>query len=273
VRQWLALLGARSLDDIVGRTDLLEVTDEAGARYGLDLAPLLAEAGRPGKRGAPGAGRDGGPGCAALARAAAAAASGSASKAGACGAPALVAEAGSLALRLDADLADAIAHKRGGTFRYAIENTDRSIGARLSGRIARLHGDDGMCEAPVDLHFSGTAGQCFGAFLAGGRHLTLEGEATDYVGKGMAGGRIVLRPPPGAGWEARHAPILGNTCLYGATGGELYAAGRAGERFAVRNSGALAVVEGAGDHCCEYMTGGVVAVLGRTGLNFGAGFT
>ncbi len=156
---------------------------------------------------------------------------------------------------------------------YPIRNTDRSIGARLSGRIARLHGDHGMRDAPINLRFRGTAGQSFGAFTGGGLQLELEGEANDYVGKGMAGGRIVIRPPADAQFVACDTPILGNTCLYGATGGELYAAGRAGERFAVRNSGAVAVIEGVGDHCCEYMTGGVVMVLGRTGLNFGAGFT
>ena len=241
VREWLALLGARSLGEIVGRTDLLEAIDEATSRYGLDLAPLLASDGL--------------------------------AEGGHCGAPALRPAPTGLVARLETDLAEAIAGKHGGRFEYPIANTDRSIGARLSGRIARLHGDRGMEDAPLALHFTGTAGQSFGAFLAGGLQLTLEGEANDYVGKGMAGGRIVLQPPRGARWEARSAPILGNTCLYGATGGELFAAGRAGERFAVRNSGAVAVVEGAGDHCCEYMTGGVVAVLGRTGLNFGAGFT
>ena len=157
--------------------------------------------------------------------------------------------------------------------RDTIRNTDRSIGARLSGLIARHHGNTGMSRHPVTIHLEGCAGQSFGAFNAGGLHLHLEGEANDYVGKGMAGGRIVLRPPRGSRLETRETPILGNTCLYGATGGELYAAGRAGERFAVRNSGATAVIEGAGDHCCEYMTGGTVVVLGRTGLNFGAGFT
>ena len=109
--------------------------------------------------------------------------------------------------------------------------------------------------------------------MSAGLHLDLEGEANDYVGKGMAGGKIVLRPHAHSNFVARNTVIMGNTCLYGATGGELYAAGRAGERFAVRNSGALAVVEGTGDHCCEYMTGGVVCVLGTTGVNFGAGFT
>jgi glutamate synthase (NADPH) large chain len=119
----------------------------------------------------------------------------------------------------------------------------------------------------------GSVGQSFGVWNAGGLNLHLIGDANDYVGKGMAAGRIVLAPPPEAEYDANVTPIMGNTCLYGATGGELFAAGVAGERFAVRNSGAIAVVEGAGDHCCEYMTGGVVAVLGRTGLNFGAGFT
>lgn len=120
---------------------------------------------------------------------------------------------------------------------------------------------------------TGNVGQSFGVWNAGGLHLYLEGDANDYVGKGMAGGRIVLRHPRAAGFVHRETIIMGNTCLYGATGGELFAAGVAGERFAVRNSGAVAVVEGAGDHCCEYMTGGVVCVLGRTGVNFGAGFT
>jgi glutamate synthase (NADPH/NADH) large chain len=192
---------------------------------------------------------------------------------GHCGTPALAADPKGLAMELERDLEDVIAHSRGGRFNYRIGNTDRSIGARLSGRIARQHGDHGMREAPIDLNFTGTAGQSFGAFLASGLRLSLEGEANDYVGKGMAGGRIVIKPPRDACFVACDTPILGNTCLYGATGGELYAAGHAGERFAVRNSGAVAVVEGVGDHCCEYMTGGVVAVLGRTGLNFGAGFT
>jgi glutamate synthase (NADPH/NADH) large chain len=178
-----------------------------------------------------------------------------------------------LAAQLDQALGQAIEDGAGGGFVGTIRNTDRSIGARLSGRIARVHGNTGMGDAPLDVRLSGSAGQSFGAFNAGGLHLHLQGEANDYVGKGMAGGRIVLQPPAGSRFASQDAPILGNTCLYGATGGELFAAGRAGERFAVRNSGAVAVVEGAGDHCCEYMTGGAVVVLGRTGLNFGAGFT
>jgi len=130
-----------------------------------------------------------------------------------------------------------------------------------------------MEDRPITLRLTGSVGQSFGVWNAGGLHMILEGDANDYVGKGMAAGKLVLKPPRGSTFVARNTPIMGNTCLYGATGGELYAAGQAGERFAVRNSGAIAVVEGAGDHCCEYMTGGVVCVLGPTGYNFGAGFT
>jgi glutamate synthase (NADPH/NADH) large chain len=154
-----------------------------------------------------------------------------------------------------------------------VSNFHRSIGARISGEIAKRWGNAGMSAAPLIVALKGSAGQSFGAWNAGGLHLHLEGEANDYVGKGMAAGKIVLKPHAGSSFVARDTIIMGNTCLYGATGGELYAAGTAGERFGVRNSGALAVVEGAGDHCCEYMTGGVVCVLGRTGVNFGAGFT
>ncbi|MCP9850665.1 glutamate synthase large subunit [Cyanobium sp. Morenito 9A2] len=153
----------------------------------------------------------------------------------------------------------------------AIVNTDRSVGARLAGEIAARHGNAGF-QGSVNLRFGGAAGQSFGAFLLQGMELRLEGEANDYVGKGIHGGRIVVVPPPG-GNDAGHQVILGNTCLYGATGGELFALGRAGERFAVRNSGARTVVEGTGDHCCEYMTGGVVVVLGSTGRNVAAGMT
>ncbi|MFN9629625.1 MAG: glutamate synthase-related protein [Cyanobacteriota bacterium] len=153
----------------------------------------------------------------------------------------------------------------------AIVNTDRSVGARLAGEIAGRHGDKGFA-GQLTLTLTGAAGQSLGAFLLQGMHLRLVGEANDYVGKGMNGGSITLVPPPGRTNPSEHV-ILGNTCLYGATGGELYARGRAGERFAVRNSGAKTVVEGTGDHCCEYMTGGVVVVLGRTGRNVAAGMT
>jgi glutamate synthase (ferredoxin) len=153
----------------------------------------------------------------------------------------------------------------------AIVNTDRSVGARLAGEIAGRHGDRGF-SGQIHLTLSGAAGQSLGSFLLQGMHLRLVGEANDYVGKGMNGGSITLVPPPGCA-DPGNQVILGNTCLYGATGGELYACGRAGERFAVRNSGARTVVEGAGDHCCEYMTGGVVVVLGGTGRNVAAGMT
>src|SRR5690606_38168450 len=178
-----------------------------------------------------------------------------------------------LAARLDADLSDVVARAAGGEYAYPIANTDRSIGTRLSGLIASHHGNTGMAARPLTLRLHGSAGQSFGAFNAGGLHLHLEGEANDYVGKGMAGGSIVLAPPRGSTFESRLTPILGNTCLYGAAAGALHAAGRAGERCAVRTSGAVAVAEGAGGRCGGYMSGGTVVVRGRTGLSSGAGST
>ncbi|MEN1729063.1 MAG: glutamate synthase large subunit, partial [Pseudomonadota bacterium] len=245
VRELLAELGVRRLDDLIGRTDYLERIEGLTERQNrLDLSPLLGGVGLSGDphrfcvadRNPPH-------------------------------------DRGVLAEQIHADTRVAVEKAQGGEWSYRISNRDRSIGARLSGEIARHWGDQGMVGSPIDLHFSGTAGQSFGAFNAGGLNLRLEGEANDYVGKGMAGGRIVLHPPEQVGYVAAETPIMGNTCLYGATGGELFAAGQAGERFAVRNSGATAVIEGAGDHCCEYMTGGVIVVLGRTGINFGAGMT
>ncbi len=156
---------------------------------------------------------------------------------------------------------------------HDIHNTDRAVGARLAGEIARRYGDQGLPPRTIAARLYGSAGQSFGAFCIDGLYLLLVGEANDYVGKGMAGGEIVVRPPPTARWATNANFIMGNTVLYGATGGTLFAAGHAGERFAVRNSGAVAVVEGVGDHGCEYMTGGAVVVLGMTGRNFGAGMT
>ncbi|MGB8698746.1 MAG: glutamate synthase-related protein, partial [Thermosynechococcaceae cyanobacterium] len=156
--------------------------------------------------------------------------------------------------------------------RYPIVNTDRTVGTRIAGAIAQKYGDSGFA-GQIALHFEGSAGQSFGAFILPGMTLTLVGEANDYVGKGMHGGEIIVKPPTQATFAAAENVIIGNTCLYGATGGGLFANGRAGERFAVRNSKAQAVIEGAGDHCCEYMTGGVVVVLGPTGRNVGAGMT
>jgi glutamate synthase domain-containing protein 3 len=154
-----------------------------------------------------------------------------------------------------------------------IRNSDLTAGARIAGEIARRYGLEGLPEGTVEIIYRGTAGQSFGAWCMAGMRLVLEGEANDYVGKGMSGGEIVVRPPAEARFTWRDNVIVGNTVLYGATGGKLFVAGRAGERFAVRNSGAIAVVEGAGDHCCEYMTQGIVVVLGPTGYNFGAGMS
>jgi len=244
VRGLLASLGARSLEELIGRADLAEPREgETPRQRRLDLKPLLAA-------GAPAAGAR------------------------------YCTEAfnppfdrGELNEAMVADCLPAVEAGRGGTFHYSVRNYHRAIGARLAGEIARRHGDTAMEATPVVIRMTGSAGQSFGAWNVGGLHLYLDGDANDYVGKGMAGGRLVIHPPAERRYEARKAPIIGNTCLYGATGGELYAAGVAGERFAVRNSGAVAVVEGCGDHGCEYMTGGVVVVLGRTGVNFGAGFT
>ena len=172
-----------------------------------------------------------------------------------------------------ADALYAIENKTGGELHYPIKNNNRSIGARVSGEIAKRYGDHGMSDAPLTYRFTGTAGQSFGVWTAGGLHMYLEGDANDYVGKGMTGGKLVIYPPTVSRYKSNENVIIGNTCLYGATGGYLFAAGCAGERFAVRNSGAIAVVEGVGDHGCEYMTGGAVAVLGPTGENFGAGMT
>jgi len=156
---------------------------------------------------------------------------------------------------------------------FPIKNTDRTAGAMLSGEVAKRYGHEGLPPDTIVARFAGTAGQSFGAFLARGVTFELEGDANDYLGKGVSGGRIVVRPPANAGIVPERSIIVGNTVLYGAIAGECYFRGMAGERFAVRNSGAIAVVEGAGDHCCEYMTGGVVVVLGPTGRNFAAGMS
>lgn len=244
-RQWLATLGVRSLEELIGRTDLLErLPGETARQRCLDLAPILhkpVEA-----EGQP-----------EFCQVSANAPFDRAEKAEAMWeATREVIEAGS-----------------GGEFSFEVTNCDRSIGARLSGEIARRHGNLAMESAPLVLRLNGTAGQSFGVWNAGGLHMYLEGDSNDYVGKGMAGGKLVIYPPAGSMYASQETVIIGNTCLYGATGGKLFAAGIAGERFAVRNSGAAAVVEGAGDHCCEYMTGGCVTVLGDTGVNFGAGMT
>jgi glutamate synthase (NADPH/NADH) large chain len=154
-----------------------------------------------------------------------------------------------------------------------IRNVDRATGTMLSGEVARRYGHEGLPDDTITVKLTGTAGQSFGAFLARGVTLDLIGDANDYVGKGLSGGRIVVRPPEQRGYNRGESIIIGNTVLYGAIEGECYFSGVAGERFAVRNSGAIAVVEGVGDHGCEYMTGGIVAVLGKTGRNFAAGMS
>ncbi|WP_245732590.1 glutamate synthase large subunit [Solimonas aquatica] len=243
-RRWLAQLGVRSLAELIGRTDLVEIAEAPHAKAGhLDLKPILESAGMV------------------------------LPSAQYCMFNNEPFDKGELAEAMLQDCLPAIEHKTGGVFHYSVSNRHRSIGARLSGEIARRWGSLGMNDKPITIKLKGAAGQSLGVWNAGGLHLELEGDANDYVGKGMAGGRIVVKPPKGARYETREAAIIGNTCLYGATGGTLYAAGMAGERFGVRNSGAHAVIEGCGDHGCEYMTGGSVVILGRTGVNFGAGMT
>lgn len=244
VREILAKLGVESLTAIIGRTDLLQPLSGISAKQQkLDLSPIIAPVV---------AGED----------------------------TALYQteenqpfDKGELNQKLVTLAAEAIAHSQGGEYRLTIQNTDRSVGAALSGEIARQHGDQGMAANPIKIAFSGTAGQSFGVWNAGGLEMTLTGDANDYVGKGMAGGKLTIKPPKGVEYLSHEAMIMGNTCLYGATGGKLYGCGKAGERFAVRNSGCHAVIEGTGDHACEYMTGGIVTILGQVGVNFGAGMT
>ena len=245
VREWLAKLGVRSLDELIGRTDLLEqIEGKTDRQQRLDLTPLIDTSGV------------------------------DSSKPHYCTEPSNAPfDRGELAEQMVTDALEAIENSSGGEFSYPVKNINRSIGARLSGEIALRHGNHGMSDSPIKVKLTGSAGQSLGVWNAGGLHLTLEGDANDYVGKGMAGGQIAMYAPRSSGYAANETPIMGNTCLYGATGGKLYAAGLAGERFAVRNSGAIAVVEGIGDHGCEYMTGGGVVVLGSTGVNFGAAMT
>jgi glutamate synthase (NADPH/NADH) large chain len=245
VREILAYLGYKKLEDIIARTDLLEVVPgKSSKQKNLDLSKLLnsydslkdkarfcqMESNPPN-------------------------------------------DPNILAAEMLTVSKQAIENKSSGQYIFPINNTCRSIGASVSGYIASLWGDNGMNEKPVRFNFKGTAGQSFGVWSAGGLELYLEGDANDYVGKGMAGGKIVIYPPTDSSFESQSTTIIGNTCLYGATGGILYAAGLAGERFAVRNSGAISVVEGIGDNGCEYMTSGAVIVLGQTGINFAAGMT
>ncbi|MBL1274864.1 MAG: glutamate synthase large subunit [Ectothiorhodospiraceae bacterium] len=244
-RELMAGLGVRTLNELIGRTDLLEaIKGSTNKQQRLDLSPILSDGGVP------------------------------ADKPQYCITPKNEPfDKGELAEQMVADALSAIENKTGGDFSYAVKNIDRSIGARLSGEIAVRHGNLGMEDNPIHLQLTGSSGQSFGVWNAGGLNMSLEGDANDYVGKGMAGGKLSIYPPKGSVFKSHETTIIGNTCLYGATGGKLFAAGLAGERFAVRNSGAHTVVEGIGDHGCEYMTGGFVTVLGPTGVNFGAGMT
>ncbi len=244
-RVWMAALGVKSMKDLIGRTDLLQrLEGDTDKQQHLNLTPILTTHAAAGNN------------------------------AHYCTEPRNEPfDRGVLAEQMVQDISPAITARTGGTYSYRVSNFNRSIGARLSGEIAKKHGDLGMSNHPITLKLEGTAGQSLGVWNAGGLHIDLAGDANDYVGKGMAGGQIAIYPPKGSPFKSQDTAIIGNTCLYGATGGKLFAAGTAGERFAVRNSGCHAVIEGAGDHCCEYMTGGLVTVLGRTGLNFGAGMT
>ena len=243
VREYLAEMGFTRLDDIVGRTDLIDIARSASGSKAalLDFSHLLHQV-----------------------------------------------DNGSslhhtteqrhdidhvLDVSLIAAAHDALENRKEVSLEYAIANTDRSVGAMLSGTVASRYGQDGLPEQTIQVKFKGSAGQSFGAFLAHGISFKLEGEANDYLGKGLSGGRISVQPPVRSDFAAEENAIAGNTLLYGATSGEVYINGCAGERFAVRNSGAIAVVEGVGDHCCEYMTGGRVVVLGETGRNFAAGMS
>ncbi|MGH9066355.1 MAG: glutamate synthase large subunit [Acidimicrobiales bacterium] len=247
VREHLAALGFRTVAEAVGRVECLD-TREAVDHWkasSLDLAPLLAVPG-------PDEGGDG---------------------------PRRQVVAQDHGLdscidrRLLVDCADALDHGRPVRLHLPIANTDRTVGTMLGSELTRRHGGKGLPDDTIVVGFTGSAGQSFGAFLPAGVTLRLRGDANDYLGKGLSGGRLVLAPPPGSTFPAEDNVIAGNVALYGATGGEAFISGLVGERFCVRNSGATAVVEGVGDHGCEYMTGGRVVVLGPTGRNFGAGMS
>ena len=236
IREYLAEMGFRSLNDIVGRTDL--IITEKGV---LDFTRLLHQE------------------------------TGTLHFTGDMKQPAV--PLGMQGMILDQQMLAAVKDTETVSLDFAIKNTDRAVGAMLSGAMARKHGQAGLPDDTINVRFKGSAGQSFGAFLARGISFKLEGETNDYFAKGLSGGSISILPPTRASFPAEENIIAGNTGLYGATSGELYINGKVGERFGVRNSGAIAVIEGAGDHCCEYMTGGRVVVLGETGRNFAAGMS
>ena len=240
VREYLAEMGYTHLDDIVGRTDLIETKPTL-----LDLSRLLNKE------------------------------EGTCHFTGDARKPAI--PLGMQGMVLDQQMlkaaANAVEHQEEVSLDYAIKNTDRAVGAMLSGKIAQRYGLQGLPEGTIKVKFKGSAGQSFGAFLEKGISFKLEGETNDYFAKGLCGGHIAILPPTRSNFKAEDNIIAGNTGLYGATFGQIFINGRVGERFGVRNSGAIAVIEGAGDHCCEYMTGGRVVVLGETGRNFAAGMS
>lgn len=243
VREYLAEMGFKSLDEIIGRTDLIDIkkTAEGSKAALLDFSRMLYK------------------------------------EEGDADIHNVEEQQHDIEHVKDVDMIvaakDAIENQKEVSLEYAIANTDRAVGAMISGVVAKKYGNDGLPDQSINVKFKGSAGQSFGAFLAHGVCFKLEGEANDYLGKGLSGGRIAVMPPVRSNFAAEKNTIAGNTLLYGATSGEVYINGCVGERFAVRNSGAIAVVEGAGDHCCEYMTGGRVVVLGETGRNFAAGMS
>jgi glutamate synthase (NADPH) large chain len=245
IRELMSEMGFRSMEEMIGRVDMLDMKDSIGhwKARGLDLSPILQSPSVPGRVGR----------------------------------RCIQAQDHGLDQALDYKLIDyagpALENKTAMELKLPIQNVHRTVGAMLSGRIAKLYGSSGLPEDTIRFHFYGSAGQSFGAFLAKGVTLTLEGDANDYVGKGLSGGKLIVFPPKGSQFLPEENILVGNVVLYGATSGIAFFNGRAGERFAVRNSGATAVVEGVGDHGCEYMTKGVVVVLGETGRNFAAGMT
>ena len=248
VREYLAEMGFTRLDDIIGRTDLIEnraAVGQTAADMPLDFSRLLVKE------------------------------EGTLHFTGNINKPSI--PLGMQGTILDQQMISAaeraIEQQDEVNLDYAIKNTDRAAGTMLSGVIATKYGEAGLPDNTINVKFKGSAGQSFGAFLVNGVSFKLEGETNDYFAKGLSGGRIAILPPMRSNFNAEDNIIAGNTGLYGATSGELYVNGKVGERFGVRNSGAIAVVEGAGDHCCEYMTGGRVVVLGETGRNFAAGMS
>jgi glutamate synthase (NADPH) large chain len=244
-REYLAETGFTRFDDIIGRTDLLEINPEVSnwKMKNVDLSPLLHMPDKTGQHELH------------------------------CSGSELKKIEEHLDFRLIKEAAKAIKAKEKVWISSQLKNTDRTIGAMLSGEISRRQGEAGLPEDTINCTFYGTAGQSFGAFVVKGVTFRLEGDANDYFGKGLSGGKLIVVPPAGSTFIPRENIIIGNTSLYGATSGEVYIRGVAGERFCVRNSGAHAVIEGTGDHCCEYMTGGRTVVLGKTGRNFAAGMS